>query len=78
MITMQDLPRSERLFTPGKAVKYLKEVHGIDIKVGTLRQWRNRGIARIEDPERIEERMTLWTQGELDTLSKTVEGRDKH
>ena len=67
MIIMQEESKAEKLYTPAEAVEYLREQRGISVTVGGLRQWRNRGFAKI-DPERTHTQITLWTKKELDSI----------
>jgi hypothetical protein len=54
-----------QIYTPAKAVKYLREERGIIYSVASLRNLRRRKQAHAEHTETS---ITLWTKAELDAI----------
>lgn len=55
----------QQLYTPAEAVVYLREQRGLIFTVGGLRNRRKRGKAQTS---RVLDRISLWTQKELDAI----------
>ena len=63
----------KQVYTPKEAVDYLA-TRGIHLSVDALRLRRKRGTAKAE---RVLDRITLWTQEELDAIQPPHRGRRK-
>jgi len=72
------MPRKKKeepkVYTPAEAVRYLAEERGIYLSVAALRMRRNRGTAKAAH---VSERISIWTQDELDTLKAPPGARNK-
>lgn len=65
---------SQRVYTPAEAVKYLEEVRGIRLSVTALRMRRFRHKATTN---RVLDRISLWTQEELDAIEPSARSTAK-